>query len=436
MINFKLAENKEDMIKQLIDYHKYNLLPRYNKLYAYYKGHHRILDKVSPINSPNNRIVNPYPSLIVNTVQGYFLGQPVEYESKDTLYHDTFYNVLNENNEDDENVEVEKTLSIMGEAFELVYMDEESNVKFTKIDNEQIIVHYTNTINPQIDVALRYYTEKDYISSRSITKVEVYYKDIIEYYTKTEDKLILDDTIQHYFGAVPIIHYLNNKEIMGDFEIALSLIDDYDTTLSNSSNEFEYFRNAYLILKGFEGTTDEELADAVAKRAFKIDADGEISFLTKEINDTAIMNHLNTLDKDIHKACNIPNLMDESFASNLSGVALKYKLWGFENLISAKERKFSQSLINRAELITTALNLKGFNFNYKDIKTKFTRNLPSNILEQSQIIANLKDVIPIENLIVLLPFIDDKEAFLENLKKMQETQNKDNNSGSAVTENI
>jgi SPP1 family phage portal protein len=419
MVNFTLPNDVNELIANLIDHHKTSKLPKYKKLMNYYKGHHAIMDKEAPANTPNNKIANPYAAFIVNTVQGYFLGQPVRYESKDDAYKNLLYTVLDENNEDDVNVELEKTLSITGEAFEYLYIDEEASVQFAQLPNEQTIVHYNSNLKPKIDVALRYYEETLYGSDTPITYVELYWPDKIEHYTKAEESYVLTETLENIFGEVPIIHYINNKELSGDFEIAIPLIDDYDKTLSNNSNEFEYFRNAYLILKGFDGTDDADLEEAVKKRAFKTSAEGDISFLTKDINDTAIMNHLKTLDENIHKACNIPNLTDESFASNLSGVALRYKLWGLENLISAKERKFSQSLISRLKLITKAFNIKGHNFDWKDITPKFTRNLPANVLENSQIIANLKDVIPLENLITLLPFIDDKEAFAKNLKVME-----------------
>ena len=106
-------------------------------------------------------------------------------------------------------------------------------------------------------------------------------------------------------------------------------------------------------------------------------------------------------------------LTDENFASNASGVAIKYKLWGFEQLVCAKERKFKNALQSRLQLITVALNLKGHSFDWQEIKPSLTRNLPANVLEQSQIVANLKDllyIIPLKELFAQLPFIKDPQA--------------------------
>lgn len=135
------------------------------------------------------------------------------------------------------------------------------------------------------------------------------------------------------------------------------MIDEYDGTLSNNSNEFEYFINAYLILKRYAGITDEEIVEAVHKRAFKVDADVDKTFFMKEINHSAVMNHLRTLYDNIHFSYSIQCLIDENFANNISGVALKYKLWEFENIIVIEERKFTQVITRRLKLIIAAMNI-------------------------------------------------------------------------------
>ena len=412
-VNFKLSEDRNTAINELIDYHMANKLPRYKKLNAYYKGEHDIFKKQAPENTPNNKIATPYPKFIVDTATGYFLGQPVMYESDDEVLKSLLYAILDENEEDDVNMELSRALSITGEAFELVYIDEDANIQFAQLDNMQTIVHYDNKLKPNIDLALRYYEEDD------VMYAELYTKDSIEYYVKGNNGFMLVEETSHAFGEVPVVHYLNNNIAQGDFEPALSLIDEYDRMLSNNSNEFEYFRNAYLILKGYGGTTDEEIADAVEKRAFKVDADGDITFLTKEINDTAVMNHLKTLHDNIHFSCSIPCLTDENFASNISGVALRYKLWGFENLIGTKERKFTQGLTRRLKLIIAIMNLKGHNFDYKDITLRYTRNLPQNLAENAEIVNKLSSVVPIEYLALLLPFLD-REELLEKLAEEEQ----------------
>ena len=50
-------------------------------------------------------------------------------------------------------------------------------------------------------------------------------------------------------------------------------------------------------------------------------------------------------------------LMNENFAGNTSGVAIKYKLIGLEQIRSRKEREFKKALQRRIELIGGMLKL-------------------------------------------------------------------------------
>lgn len=431
MLNFTLSTDTNKLIKELVDYHKQNIRPRYEHLMAYYMAKHDITKRPVEDGKPNNKVVNSYPDLIVNTVQGYMLGQPVKYMSEDQPFAEAVQEVLYSNNEEDHNIEILKSTSITGEAFELVYLDEDANVAFAQLPNEQTIAVYDDSIKPKLQLALRYY-EVGTLNKGGQAKyrVELYWPDRIEYYTQSGARYVLDDSVQHYFGRVPVVHYINNKETTGDFEKIMPLIDDYDKILSDNSNELEYFRNAYMVCKGFGNIDEEDLRKMRKAGAFMLPGSSEsedVSFITKDLDDAAIMSHLETVEANIHKFSNIPNLTDESFASNLSGVAIKYKLWGFENLISAKQRKFENALFARLQLITTALNLKGKSYDWQTMTLKFTRNLPANLLEQSQIMMNLKDVldvIPLRELFAQLSFIEDPQSAADDAAKKVEANAK------------
>ena len=75
---------------------------------------------------------------------------------------------------------------------------------------------------------------------------------------------------------------------------------------------------------------------------------------------------------------NVPDFTDEKFSSNSSGVALRYKLIGFENLRADKEIYFKQALNRRWEIVSL-YPAKKFNLKRNDIKINMFANLPSNI---------------------------------------------------------
>ena len=85
-----------------------------------------------------------------------------------------------------------------------------------------------------------------------------------------------------------------------------------------------------------------------------------------------------SLKSDIHRFSMIPDLSDQTFGTNLSGVAIKYKLMGFEQHVRNKERYFTKALKQRFELYVNFLSLKGA-MEYVPIHridVVFTRNLP------------------------------------------------------------
>ena len=79
-------------------------------------------------------------------------------------------------------------------------------------------------------------------------------------------------------------------------------------------------------------------------RVLLMDEGTSAEWLIKQINDAYVENMKNRLDKDIHKFAKCPNMSDQEFASNASGIAIKFKLLGTENLVSIKERKFKRGL--------------------------------------------------------------------------------------------
>lgn len=411
----------DQIITDLIKEHQQTKLPRYQMLMKYYKAKHEILNRTNndPV-APNNKLVNDYPGYIVDTVQGYFIGIPVQYATEtDERFLDDLSNIFEDNNEADHNAEIAKCMGIYGEAFELLYMNQNSEVRFLRLKNEETLVVFESSFQRSVQLALRYYTIFDSTQKKNITKVELYYADRVEYYTQDGDRYIRDDTLPHYFGRVPVIYYNNNDECLGDFEKVLTLIDDYDKRTSDNSNELEYFRNAYLKIKNMSGTTTQDINEIRQSGAFKVEGDGDVGFVEKNVNDEYNQHHMERLDDNIHKFSKVPNLSDESFAGNLSGVAIKYKLWPIEQIAACKERKFKTGLKRRIKLIAAIFELKNKKYNWKDISISFKRNIPSNILELSQVTGNLKGIVADETLLALLPFVEDVQKELERIKLEQ-----------------
>lgn len=376
---------------------------RLQKLYEYYKGKTAICGRIlADASKPNNKIVNPYASYITDTFTGYFLGEPITYTSKNEQLLARIDELYNYNDEAAENAELAKDASIFGVAYELLYTDENADIRFKKIDAIKAIPIYDNTLEEDLLYFIRYYDNTDIMTNKTTTFVEVYSREWIRYYVD-EYALEFVREVPHAFKGVPIIIYQNNEELLGDFENVISLIDAYDKITSDSVNDMEYFADCYLALYGMSGTEPEDITAMKEQRVLLMETDARAEWLTKQINDTYVENLKNRIDTQIHKFSRCPALTDADFAANASGVAMKYKLMGLETATSKKERAFKKALQRRLELICNVYSVMGTDFDYREIQMNFTRNIPSNLVEMADVISKIGHLLSEETQISLLP---------------------------------
>lgn len=418
-----IPDINSEMIIDLINEHQYSLLPRYMKLQKIYEGKHSVLERIYEEGKPNNKLIIDFPGYITKIMSGYFMGNPVAYNSinsetnEDEELLEKLQAIFRINNEHKQNTELSTDLSIKGEAFEILYINEDKGVEFVQIPAEEIIVKYESSFKKKMELALRYYSIKDITNNKEIKKVEVYTKDKIQFFTQVDEKkFILDNEIEHHFKEVPVIHYVNNKEKSGDWEKVMTLIDELESRLSDNSNELQAFRESYLVLKGVQMDA-EQVRELRSNQALMLPDDSSVDFLTKNINDKFAENHLNRIIDLIHKMAMIPDISDDSFGNASSGISIKFKLYCMETITAIKESYFKESLLKRVQLITNYINYTELkNYNYSDLEIIFNRNIPANISEIIENSTKLSGIVSQETVISQIPFIPDVK---EELRRME-----------------
>lgn len=135
-----------------------------------------------------------------------------------------------------------------------------------------------------------------------------------------------------------------------------------------------------------------------------MDEGDSAEYLTKNISDTQIQNMLQNINDQIHKMSNSPDFNDEKLMAQ-SGIAMRYKLIGFENVSSSIVANMTKAIQKRIELICEILNLTDGEAMWRDIKVNFTRNLPENVLETAQMVNQLRGLVSDETLLAQIPFI-------------------------------
>ena len=422
-------------------------LPRLNKLAQYYLGDQKIKRRTAAYGKPNNRIVHPYGNYIVDINVGYFLGEAITYnisspaeetdekagmlkkaakaiktalrKSAEALGIGLLPRLTEINAYNDEaaaNADLGTDAGIFGIARELLYVDEDSNIRFTPIDPRTVVPVFDNTVENRLLYGIRFWTDQDIVTRSKTEYATVYSRSQETTYTRTKAGSWKEcvPAKDHFWGEVPINLYSNNRMEIGDFELVISQIDAYDATQSDSVNDAEAFADAYLALIGFDiadGETDERGESDLQKqirmmkdnRVLFIPAEGDAKWLVKEINDTYLENLKTRIASEIHKFSKTPALTDQDFAANASGVAIKYKLMGLEAMTAQKERAFRKGLQRRIELICNMLAVKGTKYNYTDVGMTFKRNVPANLTEIADALTKVGHILSKETQVGLLP---------------------------------
>jgi SPP1 family phage portal protein len=325
--------------------------------------------------------------------------------------------------------DIENDCAMFGQAFETVYVDEDSQVLSAKLSVYNTVVIYDDTFKHEKLMAIYYAPITDAQGRAKTAQYDVTLWDathITQY--KLVGKILTEiEQSEHYFGEVPVIHYLNNKRMKGDYETVISLIDAYNILQSDRVIDREKLVDAILAFYGAKLTEDDRQA-IKENRVIGLPEGAKAEYLIKSINesDTDVLRE--TIAADIHKFSMTPDLTDETFGNAPSGVSILYKLLAFEQNIKKKERQFETALKNRFRLYMTMLSRQSKfseQLSVADIDVVFSRALPKNDFETSQMINNLDGSVSQETLVGQLSFVNDasdevKKAAAEKQERMQE----------------
>ena len=408
-----------EMLRGVLREHARNCA-RLHRLHAYYEGRHDILRRERRKGLPNSRVPHNYPAYISDMAAGYLIGTPIRYEYEDQEALAPLLQALRESDTQSLDAEIAAQQSVFGRGVELIYADENARPRCVVLDPRDAFVVYSDdeTAQPLFGVYLR--NEYDVRGSRVGLRVTVYTDRLIARYRCAQAAAIREpvDVSNHYFAAVPLIEYWNNAREAGDFERVLPLIDAYDTLQSDRVNDKQQFADALLVLTGVMGLTSPDEDDSRTpgerlrqdKTLALPDSTAKVEWLTKEARESDADVLRLAIAHDIHKFSMVPDLTDEHFAGNLSGVAMRYKLLGLEQLTAIKERYFREGLRCRVRLISRYLSLLGAKeVPACDVRFIFTRSLPVNDVEQAQIVSQLHGIVPDDQLLPQLSFLRDTQ---------------------------
>lgn len=438
----EIRENgmSEELLQKIIDRHQQNYL--YNKsLYDRYmtqKDSVPIFSRTPRFEEDkpiNNKLNNDYMSEIVDFKTGYFAGRPIAYgyskgeEAEEATGGEkaideatkAITDFITRNNMYGVDMETTKFASIYGYAGRLFYIDPEGNERVMPVHGyETIVLSDTGIYEPEY--AIRYFKTLD-INNNEIWTAEFYDDKNFSTYKGNLGSWSFVESKPHGFDYCPLQGIPNNKEMLGDAEKIISLIDDYDKVLSDNSNEVEAFVHAYLIFEGLR-IDDETIKRGQNTGSFVFPASGtqqgKAYFLTKNINDAFTEHHLQRLEDNIYRFSKTPNLKDSEF-NNASGVSLKFKLHGLETKCGMYQAQIMNAAQYMWKLLSASWSKRNVKVDPLQCTMEFKRNFPLDLASEAQTVQSLISAgLPKEIAYSQLSFVDDVDYIMELIEEEKE----------------
>lgn len=355
--------------------------------------------------------------------------------------------------------EVIKQGCTFGRGYELAYMseDEVPVPKTSRISATNAFVVFDDTVEHNGLYGV-YFEE---FKEGSADKIRLFVYDSENKYTVTFDKAafigigVEDINISkespeaHHMGRMPLTEYKNNDEEQSDFEQVIDLIKDRSAIHNLNLKDMKDIAKNYL--KGrnikFAGKTAEEKAESRKKAAeqqlieFEAeDATDDVSILSKSENYSSIDVFGRDTDNKIYDLTMIPDLSDDKFAGNQSGVALDFKLRPFKELVKAKDVYIERLYRRRLKMYMHALTVdskKFTKFDAGDIEITINRTWTENLQELAATVNQLAatGLFSDEFLINTIPKADydiekDRKANEAEEKRQESINNPDANNSS------
>lgn len=408
------------LLQKMINKFRVEVEPKLKKYKNYYDGKQAILNKnYADASKSCSRVVTNYCQDIADAYCGY-LASPnyISYNSFNDIT--SIMEVLNYNDYQSEDSDFLLDALKYGIAYELMYLDNEAQVRFRLINPLTAFAIFDDTLTGDLLYFVRMYKANDWNESDTYN-VDVYSDYSIKHYTMAgyNGNLTFVAEEAHHFSQCPanVFSLPDEKAI---FDCILSLQDAANEILSDEIDDYSAFCDAYLSLTGAD-IDAEGVAMMKENRVLVLPEGAAAAWLTKNSNDTQVENILKRIHDNIYRIAKCPDFSSETFVGGVSsGIAIRYRLTGMETRAAAICARMKKALQRRIEIICGIASLKLGEEVFRDIDISFTRNIPEDNSSIVNLVNALKGTVSDATLLAQIPFVKDVQAELEAVKTQKQ----------------
>lgn len=380
--------------------------PDRQRLYDYYRGEQPVNKGEAVRGRPNNLLRAPFPRYITEVHTGYFLGIPPALAYGEAAAGERYAALSRDLDLPHLYFDLGRDLSICGAGFALVWA-ERSGVRVCRCDPCDCFAIRSGDAGAPLLAAVRLLA-----GGKVETRGVLYTAERLIPFVWDGTGVTLGTAEENLLHTIPLLSFYNNCQGMGDFEMVTGLVDAYNVLLSGALDDMQSVANAFLALYGMQGTTQKDIDNANRTRILSLSEGGRAEFVVKNLNHEALGQLETNLRRSILQLSMTPDLCDEHFAGNSSGVALQYKLWGIEQVRAAKERTFTDGLRGLLAVLTAGEQLMGRNIDLTGGMATFYKNLPQDNSALAETLLSLSPVLSAQTILENLPWVTDVQEEL------------------------
>ena len=392
----------------------------------YYDGKNCIIKQGAVKGRPNYSINVNMAKYIIDVATGYAFGNPIKYttdeeNAKDIL--DRIQYVHKNCNVAELDFQQGGDMATYGVSYQLVMAIGEGAIEdriiFKHLNPLQTFYVVDNTILETPVCGVYFYSYKE--NNIDKTKIYVYDKDFLTIFVEKGGVITQESQEFHNMGYIPIIQCLNNDDAFSDIQCVTDLLDSLSLAVSNNTDNLQSIANAILAISG--GTLNEEQIDQINEfKVANLPVGAVMQWVIKNVDPTAEQQQVDNLLNFIFQISQVPDLTDEAFGGNQSGVAMQYKLWGLDQLWVTKTTKYKKAIVQRLKILMHLLQYQFKNTvqMLDEINITFDKNLPKDNSAEYTMVQALKDVVSKRTLLENISIVDDIEAELEALDEEAE----------------
>lgn len=390
------VDNVIDVLEEAMKTHEENR-KQIDYLYRYKNGEQPILWRKKEIRPKIcNKIVVNRANEIVSFKDSYLMGKPVQYVGRSESANITD-NIkrLNDYMYAAKKASSDKKLATWfhtcGVAYRMALPDKTDNNRdgsplllYVLDPRNTLKVKYSGLGHPDL-AGITYVIPKDGKPVYSVYTPKMYFE-----VKDTDDGLAVTVAEPHSLGQIPIIEYIANEARLGSFEVVIDLLDAINTVSSNRVDGIEQFIQSLMLLKG----VDIEASEFAALKdlgGLKIPENGDVKFITQELNQTQTQTVINDFYETVLTICGMPN-RNGGLSTSDTGQAVFYRDGHSQAEGRAQETQvlFEDSEKEFLKLALHILRTMGdLDLELKDIEIRFTRTNYENIMQKAQVLTML-----------------------------------------------